>query len=79
MKGIVHLHGYRVVLQDVNSHSASTKKYYFKLHHDHERTFFLYTSTVHDMKNWVQALMKSTIQRDLCGTMKIEICAFLSN
>ncbi|KAL7310112.1 hypothetical protein PS15m_010914 [Mucor circinelloides] len=66
MKGIVHLHGYRVVLQDANSHSASTKKYYFKLHHDHERTFFLYTSTVHDMKNWVQALMKSTIQRDLC-------------
>ncbi|KAL9544085.1 hypothetical protein MBANPS3_007800 [Mucor bainieri] len=66
MKGIIHLRGYRVVLQDANSHAASTKKYHFKLHHDHERTFFLYTSTVHDMKRWVQALMKSTIQRDLC-------------
>ncbi|KAL0142780.1 hypothetical protein V8B55DRAFT_1471313 [Mucor lusitanicus] len=66
MKGIIHLRGYRVVLQDANSHSASTKKYHFKLHHDHERTFFLYASTVHDMKRWVQALMKSTIQRDLC-------------
>ncbi|KAK4514094.1 uncharacterized protein ATC70_006102 [Mucor velutinosus] len=66
MKGIIHLRGYRVVLQDANSHSASTKKYHFKLHHDQERTFFLYTSTVHDMKRWVQVLMKSTIQRDLC-------------
>ncbi|GAN02105.1 conserved hypothetical protein [Mucor ambiguus] len=66
MKGIIHLRGYRVVLQDANSHSASTKKYHFKLHHDHERTFFLYTSTAHDMKRWVQALMKSTIHRNPC-------------
>ncbi|CAO3656840.1 unnamed protein product [Mucor fragilis] len=66
MRGIIHLRGYRVVLQDANSHSASTKKYHFKLHHDQERTFFLYVGTTHDMKRWVQALMKSTIQRDLC-------------
>jgi hypothetical protein len=70
MKGIIHLRGYRVILED-SYNALSTNKYHFKLHHDQERTFFFYTNTIHDMKNWAQVLMKSTIQRDLCGMKRV--------
>lgn len=66
MKGIIHLRGYRVILED-SYNGLSSNKYHFKLHHDQERTFFFYTNTIDDMRNWAQVLMKSTIQRDLCG------------
>lgn len=70
MKGIIHLRGYRVILED-SYNALSTNKYHFKLHHDQERTFFFYTNTIQDMKNWAQVLMKSTIQRDLCGMNRV--------
>ncbi|KAI8991665.1 hypothetical protein BDF20DRAFT_997490 [Mycotypha africana] len=87
MKGIIHLHGYRVIVEEkktfhhmsssngVNSHNSNTshrsskynsKRNYFKLHHDHERTFYFYTSDANEMRKWVQVLLKSTIKRDLC-------------
>ncbi|KAI7898963.1 uncharacterized protein BX663DRAFT_522670 [Cokeromyces recurvatus] len=76
MKGIIHLHGYRVILEVSSSSNSSSssininnnnmnKKCYFKLHHDFERTFFFYT-TPSEIKQWIQVLMKATIKRDLC-------------
>ncbi|KAI9475552.1 MAG: hypothetical protein EXX96DRAFT_609496 [Benjaminiella poitrasii] len=65
MKGIIHLQGYRVLLETTNNTSAINKKCYFKLYHDYERTFFFYT-TSSEIKQWAQVLMKATIKRDLC-------------
>ncbi|KAI9019419.1 hypothetical protein CLU79DRAFT_758744 [Phycomyces nitens] len=63
MKGIINLHGYRVVC-DETIHAG---KYCFKVQHERERTFCFYTDTEVSMKAWVKALMKSTISRNLAA------------
>ncbi|RCH77638.1 polar growth protein, partial [Rhizopus stolonifer] len=60
MKGIINLKGYRV---EVDS-SIQTGKYCFKVHHEKERTFYFFTDQEKYMKDWIKALMKSTIERD---------------
>ncbi|OAD78237.1 hypothetical protein PHYBLDRAFT_140337 [Phycomyces blakesleeanus NRRL 1555(-)] len=63
MKGIINLHGYRVIC-DETIHAG---KYCFKVQHERERTFCFYTDTEIAMKAWVKALMKSTISRNLAA------------
>jgi hypothetical protein len=60
MKGIINLRGYRVEPDS----SIQTGKYCFKLQHEKERTFYFYTDQEKYMKDWVKAIMKSTIERD---------------
>ncbi|KAG2220772.1 hypothetical protein INT45_012265 [Circinella minor] len=61
MKGIINLRGYRIVV-DETIHSG---KYSFKAQHDRERTFYFYTDTEESMRKWIQALIKTTIARDI--------------
>ncbi|KAI8884894.1 PH domain-like protein, partial [Backusella circina FSU 941] len=64
MKGIICLQGYRVI---ADPSTSGNKRYGFKLYHDRERVFQFYTDTPEEMKKWMQALMKTTIKRDLCA------------
>ncbi|KAI8875731.1 hypothetical protein K501DRAFT_144619, partial [Backusella circina FSU 941] len=61
-KGIIHLNGYKVIPDTI---STSGKKYSFKLHHEREKDFQFYTEDLNTMKKWTQALMKTTIKRDV--------------
>ncbi|KAI8368099.1 uncharacterized protein BYT42DRAFT_585272 [Radiomyces spectabilis] len=60
MKGIIHLRGYRIVVDE----TIHPGKYCFKTQHDRERTFYFFTDTESSMKAWIKALMKATISRD---------------
>ncbi|KAI7872972.1 hypothetical protein BDF14DRAFT_1750780 [Spinellus fusiger] len=66
IKGIIHLQGYRIIY-DGNMY---TGKYAFKLHHEHERTFFLYTDTEAMMRSWTKAFIKATIVRNVSVPVK---------
>lgn len=63
MKGIIHLRGYRIIV-DETIHAG---KYSFKAQHERERTFYFYTDTHESMRTWINVLMKATITRDMDG------------
>lgn len=60
MKGIINLRGYKISIDE----DISPGKYCFKAKHERERTFFFYTDSDTDLREWVKALMKATISRD---------------
>lgn len=60
MKGIIHLRGYRIVVDE----SIHAGKYSFKAQHETERTFYFYADTADTLRMWVKVLMKATITRD---------------
>ncbi|ORX46273.1 PH-domain-containing protein [Hesseltinella vesiculosa] len=60
MKGIINLRGYRIE-QDPSIH---TGKYCFKAQHERERTFYFYTESERNLREWLKALTKATITRD---------------
>jgi hypothetical protein len=61
MKGIINLRGYKIsVDEDINP-----GKYCFKAVHERERNFFFYTDGDDELRQWVKALMKATISRDI--------------
>ncbi|KAI9262062.1 hypothetical protein BY458DRAFT_515339 [Sporodiniella umbellata] len=61
MKGIVNLHGYKIIPDEM----IHTGKYCFKAQHELERTFYFYTDSELQMRTWIKMLMKATIARDL--------------
>ncbi|CAG8474143.1 3472_t:CDS:10 [Diversispora eburnea] len=61
IKGHLNLTGYRIVPDE----NILQGKYGFKLIHDTERTYYFAHDDLNKMRDWMKAMMKATISRDV--------------